>query len=231
MPNDLVKNNIAYNETLAPEAWNGSNIKKDVRYKLLQAAKLFIDSLDIPNFKVIDIVLTGSMANFNYTKYSDFDVHIITSYSDLQCDDLAAEFYQAKKKIWNDDHDVIVRGHEVEMYVEDINEPPIAAGVYSLLDDTWVKQPSYLPPSVDDGSVGHKVQDLIVKINKTIASADEALDIQRLLHKLRKMRQSGLDQGGEYSVENLAYKILRNQGYLDRLSAAIRDQQDRALSL
>ena len=109
--------NIAYNKTLAPEAFRGVNLRSEVRYKLLQSAQQFIDYLEIPNFKLLDVILTGSMANFNYTKFSDFDVHIVTRYRDLDCDDLAEAFYLAKKKIWNDDHDVIVRGHEVELYV------------------------------------------------------------------------------------------------------------------
>jgi len=223
--------NIAYNKTLAPEAFRGVNLRSEVRYKLLQSAQQFIDYLEIPNFKLLDVILTGSMANFNYTKFSDFDVHVVTRYRDLDCDDLAEAFYQAKKKIWNDDHDVIVRGHEVELYVEDIDEPPIAGGIYSLLDDSWVKEPTYEPPSIDDQAVNHKVSDIILRIQKTIQSADEPNDIRRLLHKLRKMRQNGLDADGEYSVENISYKILRNLGYLDKLSKAIKDQQDANLSL
>jgi predicted nucleotidyltransferase len=223
--------NIAYNKTLAPEAFRGVNLRSEVRYKLLQSAQQFIDYLEIPNFKLLDVILTGSMANFNYTKFSDFDVHVVTRYRDLDCDDLAEAFYQAKKKIWNDDHDVIVRGHEVELYVEDIDEPPIAGGIYSLLDDSWVKEPTYEPPSIDDQAVNHKVSDIILRIQKTIHSADEPNDIRRLLHKLRKMRQNGLDADGEYSVENISYKILRNLGYLDKLSKAIKDQQDANLSL
>lgn len=228
---DYIKHNVQYNSELAAEAWNNANLRKEVRYKLLQAAKMFIEYLDIPNFKVIDIVLTGSMANFNYTKFSDFDVHVVTRYSDLECDDLAEAFYQAKKKIWNDDHDVIVRGHEVELYVENVDEPPVSGGIYSLLDDTWLQKPSYSPPEIDDAAVNAKVEDLIKRISATISGADDANDIRRLLDKIRRMRRAGLDQGGEYSVENLAFKILRNLGYLEQLSNAIKDQQDQALSL
>ena len=230
MPN-YIKHNVAYNQELAAEAWSGPNLRKEVRYKLLRAAKMFVDYLEIPNFTVVDVVLTGSMANFNYTKFSDFDVHVVTRYSDLECDDLAEAFYQAKKKIWNDDHDVIVRGHEVELYVEDVDHPPVSGGVYSLLDDTWLTQPSYDPPEIDNAAVNAKVEDLIKRISSTISGADDEGDIRRLLDKIRRMRRAGLDSGGEYSVENLAFKILRNLGYLDQLSKAIKDQQDRALSL
>ena len=231
MPENFVQGNVAYNQTLAPEAWIDSGLRREVRYKLLKAAQMFIDTLDINNFKLYDIVLTGSMANYNYTRYSDFDVHVVTKYSELDCDDLAEAFYSAKKKIWNDDHDIIVRGHEVELYVEDLDQPPVAAGIYSLLDNVWIKQPSYDPPTIADSDVNVKVLDLIKQIQATIEGANEANDIRRLLYKLRNMRQSGLERHGEYGVENLSYKILRNLGYLDKLSKAIKDQQDLALSL
>lgn len=231
MPTNFTSDNIAYNSRLAPEAWANGRLRKEVRYKLLQAAKFFIDQLEIPGFKLYDIVLTGSMANYNYTRYSDFDVHVVTKYTDLQCDDLAEEFYQAKKKIWNDNHDIIVRGHDVELYVEDYDQPPVAAGIYSLLDDNWIKTPEFKKPGIDDRAVNLKVEDLILQIQKTLSTADDPEDITRLFGKLRKMRQTGLDHGGEYSVENLSYKILRNLGYLDKLSKARQDQQDFDLSL
>jgi predicted nucleotidyltransferase len=231
MPENFVQGNVAYNSTLAPEAWRHGRLRREVRYKLLRAAKFFIDQLDIPGFRVYDVVLTGSMANYNYTKYSDFDVHVVTKYSELECDDIAEEFYQAKKKIWNDNHDIMVRGHEVELYVEDAAQPPVAAGIYSLLDDGWIREPEYSKPGIDQLAINAKVKDLVVQINKTIAAADDPEDITRLFAKLRKMRQSGLDSGGEFSVENLIYKILRNMGYLDKMSRARQDQQDADLSL
>jgi hypothetical protein len=107
----------------------------------------------------------------------------------------------------------------------------VAAGIYSLLNGDWIKQPEFRRPGIDDRAVNLKVEDLITQINKTLEHADDPEDITRLFTKLRKMRQSGLDSGGEYSVENLSYKILRNLGYLDRMTQARQDQQDRDLSL
>lgn len=224
-------NNIAYNDQLSPKAWSGDRIRPEVRYKLLQTAKAFIGYLDIPGFRVLDIVLTGSMANYNYTNYSDFDVHVVTQYADLQCDDLAEAFYRAKKQLWNDQHDVVVRGHDVEMYVEDVDDPPVSAGVFSLLDDRWLEEPDYDPPNINGSAVGLKVQDLIKQIESVLKSADDPDDIRRLSNKLRDMRQAGLADAGEFSVENLAFKVLRNQGYIDRLYKEFNRQQDIDLSL
>ena len=224
-------NSIAYNNELSPKAWSGNRLRPEVRYKLLQTAKLFINYLDIPGFRVLDIVLTGSMANYNYTEYSDFDVHVVTKYADLQCDDLAEAFYRAKKQLWNDQHDVIIRGHDVEMYVEDIEEPPVSAGIYSLLDNQWLKEPDYQVPEFDRSAVRIKVQDLIKQIDVAVESADDPEDLKRISDKIREMRRAGLAKGGEFSVENLAFKVLRNKGYIDRLYKEYNHQQDIDLSL
>lgn len=224
-------NSIAYNNELSPKAWSGNRLRSEVRYKLLQTAKLFINYLDIPGFRVLDIVLTGSMANYNYTEYSDFDVHVVTRYADLQCNDLAEAFYRAKKQLWNDQHDVIIRGHDVEMYVEDIEEPPVSAGIYSLLDNQWLKEPDYQVPEFDRSAVRIKVQDLIKQIDVAVESADNPEDLKRISDKIREMRRAGLAKGGEFSVENLAFKVLRNKGYIDRLYKEYNHQQDIDLSL
>ena len=227
---DFVKRNVAYHSELNPVAWSHGQLRPEVRKHLLKIAEVFEHYLEIPNFEVQDIVLTGSMANYNYTRYSDFDLHIVADYTDLQCDDFAEAFYQAKKKIWNDAHDITIRGHEVELYVEDIKRTAVSGGVYSIQENDWIKEPSYDPPVIDNTAVNLKVLDLVKRINSTIKERDH-LSMKSLMDKLRKMRRSGLDTEGEFGVENLAFKILRNQGYIDQLNTAYLDQQDAELSL
>ena len=227
---DLVKTNVAYHNELNPQAWDNGQLRPEVRERLLQIATIFIDYLDIPNFDALDIVLTGSIVNYNYTRYSDFDLHIVTRYADLRCDDIAAAFYRAKKEIWNNQHDIMIRGHEVELYVEDVEEPPVSGGVYSVVNDRWIKKPSYNPPKINDRAVNDKANDLINRITQAINSNDTN-EIERLRTKIRNMRRSGLDTAGEFGVENLAFKIVRNLGYLDKLSTAYTQQQDRDLSI
>ena len=228
---DYVKGNIAYHSELNPKAWEAGQLRPEVQVKLLQIAKRFVNYLEVPGFRVLDVVLTGSMANFNWTQYSDFAVHVVTNYADLQCDDLAEAFYQAKKKIWNDAHDITIHGHEAELYVEDINEPPVSAGMYSLLQNEWIKKPNHNPPEINDTGVNKKVQGLIKQIDKIISSANDPEDVKRVMDKIRKMRRAGLDAAGEFSVENLAFKVLRNQGHLDRLSTEYHQRQDSELSI
>lgn len=228
---DFVTGNVAYNKTLCPVVWDNKLMRPEVRDKLLQIAEVFVSYLEIPNFEILDIVLAGSLANFNWTRHSDFDLHVVTRYNDLQCDDIAEAFYRAKKQIWNDAHDITIHGHEIELYVEDINEPPVSAGLFSVMDNKWLSVPRFSQPEINSGAVNHKVQDLIVQIKHAIRTADDPNDINRIRSKLRHMRQAGLDKGGEFSVENLAFKVLRNLGYLDKLSKAFLTQQDRDLSL
>jgi hypothetical protein len=228
---DFVKRNIAYHSKLNPVAWIRGQLRPEVREHLLKIAGVFEHYLEIPNFEVQDIVLTGSLANYNYTPYSDFDLHVVTDYRDLECDDVAEALYRAKKEIWNDQHDITIRGHEVELYIEDLAQPPVSAGMYSLLKDQWIREPSYDPPKINDSAVNAKVADLIKQITVAIETADDPEDLKRIKDKIRKMRRSGLDTEGEFGVENLAFKILRNQGYLDRLNQAYLDQQDQELSL
>ena len=228
---DFVRATAQYHTELCPRAWDGDDMRPEVRAKLLEIAETFVRYLEIPDFEVIDIVLTGSMANYNWTDYSDFDIHVITRYADLQCDDLAEAFYRAKKTIWNTDHDITVRGHEAELYVEDADKPPVSGGVYSLRDDVLIKEPGYERPDVNDTAVVAKVQDLVKQIEVAMQSADDPEDLRRITDKLRRMRRTGLDRHGEFGVENLAFKTLRNMGLIADLHRAYLHQQDQQLSL
>ena len=227
---DLVKGNIAYHEELNPAVWDdGHALRLEVRYKLLEIAKRFIEYLEVPNFKLSGILLRGSLANYNYTAYSDFDLHLVTNYADLGCD-ITEQFYMAKKKIWNDEHDITIKGYEVELYVEDINAKNVSAGTYNVLDDKWVSVPTHEEPSIDDRAVSAKARDLIAQINRAIKTGSVE-DLDRLKDKIKTMRQAGLDAGGEFSTENLAFKILRNKGYMDKLYKSKTQKFDQELSL
>ena len=228
---DFVSGNIDYHDTLNPIAWDDSDkLRSEVQLKLLEIARVFVKYLDIPNFEVVDIVLTGSMANYNYTKYSDFDIHVVTHYANLQSDEIAEAFYRAKKEIWNNEHDIKIRGHEAELYVEDSETPPVSGGVYSILRDEWINKPEYDPPRINNTAVNAKVKDLVRQIAHAIKDGD-INDIERIRTKIRNMRKSGLAKAGEFGVENLAFKILRNEGYLDKLHKAYIALQDQELSL
>jgi len=63
---------------------------------------------------------------------------------------------------------------------------------------------------------------------------DNHVDLDSVKHfkeKMRDMRGAAIKRGGEFSFENLVFKELRNQGYLDKLSDYQKTSQDQALSL
>lgn len=226
---DLTKGNIVYHNELNPAVWEGDELRVDVRYKLLEIAKRFIEYLEVPNFKLKDVILRGSLVNYNYTAYSDFDLHIVTDFSSLDCD-ITEAFYMAKKRIWNDEHDIIIKGHEVELYVEDVDAVNVSAGTYSVLNGKWLRVPKYDPPEVDERAVNIKARDLMTQITRAIKSGSVE-DITRLQDKIKTLRQGGLDRAGEFSTENLAFKIIRNKGYLDKLYKNKNQKFDQELSI
>lgn len=221
---------VQYHDTLHPKVWANNRLDSKIQSRLLKVARLFVNNLNVKNFKIIDVVLTGSMANYNYNKFSDFDLHIITDYSALNCSDLAGEFYQAKKSLWNMVHDITIHGHDVELYVEDVNDPPVASGMYSILKDKWIAEPVKKRPDIDSNSVDRKAESVVNTIQRVL-SDNNRRDIKRTLNRLRKMRRAGLAKAGEYSVENLVFKIVRNLGYISELQNALRTSHDSKLSI
>ena len=225
------RQNIQYHANLNPNCWRGWTMLPPVREKLVDIAQLFVDYLELPEFEIDDVRLTGSMCNFNWTKYSDFDLHIVTDYSALKCDDIASALYQAKKTIWNDNHDITINGHDVELYIEDSAKPPHSVGMFSVIDNKWMSKPEYINPKYDYSAVDRKAKALIDLIQKTIYNSNSVDDFERTVTKVYKMRQSGLDAGGEFSTENLAFKTVRNLKWLDRLHNARDNFIDKTYSL
>ena len=59
-----------------------------------------------------------------------------------------------------------------------------------------------------------KIDNIIEKGKKGV---DVLNDIENIRTKIKSFRQSGLDSGGEYSYENLTFKLLRRNGYIGKL--------------
>jgi len=204
-------------DKLSDKIWQeGKKMKSEIREKLLVIAEEFTDYLGVA-LDVLDVTMTGSYANYNYTKYSDIDLHIIVSYDDLSdVEDLASEFFNAKKSFWNDRHDIKIKGIEVELYAQDEKEPHSSTGVYSVRFDKWIVEPKKFKTEVDTDSIKRKYKKLEKEVDIVLKDGDYS-DISTMLKKIKKMRQSGLDSFGELSDENLVYKILRNSGDLQKL--------------
>lgn len=222
---------VEYHDTLNPLIWDGEEMRLDVRVTLLKSALAFVEFLEVPDLKIQGVQFVGSNASFNYTDYSDCDVHIIIDFDESPCPELAENFFQTKKTLWNKIHDgVTVRGYKVELYAEDIKNPTKASGMYDLLNGAWIKKPAKEEPSFDSAAVTAKVEALANEIDAICAAGDKE-DVNDMFDILRTMRKAGLMQAGEFSTENLAFKTIRNLGYIDKLSAARVKAQDKELTL
>jgi len=86
-------------------------------------------------------------------------------------------------------------------------------------------------PIFDDQAVNRKVKYLMKEIDMFMGDNNVITDVTHLKQKIWDMRKAGLASGGEFSVENLAFKVLRNMGYLDKIKDAEADAEDKELSL
>jgi predicted nucleotidyltransferase len=219
------------------EFWTPENkLNPKIRKALMKIAKEFYDSIELENKpKVKDIVFTGSLANYNYSDYSDVDLHLLFDFG-TDKETLSQLFLLAKSK-WNDKHDITIKGYDVEVYAEDESSPHVATGLYSVLKDKWIKEPKKEAPAYDEQDVMTKVRYFVGMfdqlVNQYKAGQLDGLDkkIEKFRDKLGKFRQSGLQKGGEFSTENLAFKLLRRAGYMEKLANLQNMTMDRQLSV
>ena len=206
-----------------------------VRERLLEISDNFIDFLGV-EFFIHDVVLTGSLANYNWSEFSDVDLHIIIDYEDTGHNiDLLKEFFNAKKGVWNALHDIKIKNYEVEVYVQDVTEKHIASGVYSILNYNWIIEPQKEKKSIDDRKILEKGEEYAKIIDDLIEKGKEGIDIrsdiEEVRKKIKRFRQSGLDGGGEYSYENLTFKLLRRNGYIKKLIDLRKEITDKKFSI
>ena len=212
------------NDTLEPDIWEDNKIKPEVRKALLKIVKDFL--IDLPfDLDVEDITLTGSLANYNWSRYSDVDLHILVDFKKVDDNqELVAQFFRNLQTNWNNTHDIYMSDYEVEIYFQDTNEPHLSTGVYSIQNDEWDVEPKPVAASIDYANIEKKATDISDRITDIERMMDEGeedkvLDaIDRLKAKIRNMRKTGLEGAGQFSVENLAFKVLRRSEELKRLS-------------
>ena len=226
-------------DTLNPKLWSDeqTRLKPEVRKVLLQIAYDFLDEVKINSSDIVDITVTGSSANYNWTEYSDIDLHIVLDFRQIgEKVSLVKNFFHAKSKLWNLAHEIMIGGHEVELYVQELAEPHASTGVFSLALGRWVKKPRKHKPTIDQTMVHKKANtlvDLIDQIEKHFAI--ENYDIahkmaEKVRNKIRNFRKCGLQDSGEYSSENLAFKTLRKNGYLRKLADLLISSYDKSKS-
>ena len=209
---------------LNPKLWTDGEFHPKLRLQLLKISKAFYKFLGI-NAEIKDVTLTGSNANYNWTKHSDIDLHLIINYKDINdATILVRELMQSKKSLWNNTYPIEYKGMNIELYAQDSNEPHASTGVYSLFNNDWVHEPEADVVSVEDAAIDKKAEPYKYEIDNLDPYEDGLLEkIQKLKARLKQLRQTGLETVGEYSIENLAFKSLRNSGHLEKLSELEKD--------
>ncbi len=233
-------------QELNPKIWPNGKINSRVRLRLMDIADDFFATLKIDWLKPLDILLTGSMANYNWSKYSDFDLHLLLDFSDVDENvDFVHEYFTAKKKLWNEEHEnLMIYGFPVEVYVQDISEPLVSNGIYSLYKNKWVVEPS--KDAIK--SLGNEKETIKAKAIETMKKIDALYNatfdisygydgekiiaqIKKLINIIKGIRKESLSNGGEMSAGNIFFKILRRTGYIEKLFTAKTLAYDRKESI
>ena len=235
---DVIKS-FSIQDNLNSEIWENGKLKVEILKKLRTIGKDFFKELELePNVKLHDITLTGSISNYNWSKFSDVDLHLRLDFSEIDDDkDFVKNYMLAKKTIWNDKHDITIYDFPVEVYVEDIGDTHIASGLYSILHNKWLVIPKKKELKIDFDDIRSKAEGYVGSINtlKELMSLGRYKKVIQMIEsiktKLKRMRQSGLERGGEFSVENLAFKALRRSPFIAMISKMKDDAYDKIMTM
>ena len=220
---------VAFHSTLNPRLWDKNRqMHPEVRQALLRIAKDFQEFLGLDDFDLLDVTVSGSNAAFTYTPYSDLDLHLVTMIPDEHKH--LRQLFDAKKYQYNDQHNIKVRDIDVELYVQEADQPHASMGVYSVLKEQWLRQPRRRKSDIDDTSVREKFNQMKFRIQQAILN-DDYDRIDAVWRDLKAMRKTGLAREGEFSPENLAYKILRAQGLIEKLTVHLTSVKSQELSI
>jgi hypothetical protein len=213
-----------HHHELNPVLWDNNSLRPEVRVKLLEIARHFALYLNVPRLYLKDVTLSGSSAGYNYSEYSDIDLHLVVNKLESE------ELFTAKKNLYNSQHNLAIHNIPVELYVQPADQPHHSAGIYSVLDNRWINEPVHEEPTVDTKDIKSKARSYSGQINIAMRSNDIEL-CRKTMDDLKRLRKAGLETNGEQSVENLAFKLLRARGQIDKLRKYITKLESAELSL
>ena len=220
-PNQINLKSFNFKKELNPKIWKNGKLKDNIRKRLIKIAKEFIDSTEL-DFIPVDIVIVGSIASFNWSKYSDIDLHIITDFKQLNDNvDLVKNYLYAKKCEWNDKHNNIkIYGYDVELYAQDISEQNESNGIYSVKYSHWLKIPAYKHKKLDKDAIKEIASMYINKIEYYNRKYDELNSdkVDYLYDSIIQGRKKSLPIDGEQATGNIVFKVLRRSGHLEMLN-------------
>ena len=224
---------------LNPDIWlmddEGYKMRPEIRDSLLKIVEDYEEFIDI-DIDIEDITLTGSLSNFNWSEFSDVDLHILVDFENPS-ESIEKKYLDSRRIIWNSLRDVNVKGFESEIYVQDSKEQHFASGMYSVMYNEWVVKPEEKEVVLDPHKILSKSKqwmDMIDQIEDSMerTSPKELMGmVEDLKRRLKKYRGAGLADKGEYSYENLTFKFLRRNGYIGKLMGLKNKLIDKSLTL
>lgn len=229
---------------LHPKLWVNNKLNSRVRLRLLDIADDFIDTLAVDWVKPKDIVFTGSLANYNWSRYSDIDIHVILDYNKVyKKKEFVEDYFSSKKELWLNEHPKLsIYGFPIELYVEDTNEQSTSSGIYSLNKNEWIKEPvDFEDVKLNAQYIKDYAAKLMTQIDNIEKKQKNAKDdykveqcrkeLLKIFDRLKKIRKEGLNKGGEMSSGNIIFKILRRTKYIDKIWELINTSYDKINSI
>ena len=216
--------------------------------KLLDISDDFINTLGIDTDETEDVIMTGSLANYNWSEeYSDIDLHVVVDYGLFSGKpEMVKDYFDAKRKLWNELHkDLKIYGFPVELYVQDSSEIHASSGVYSVDKDKWLVKPNKSKLNMDDVN-DEFVKDVVAQITQQVDSLYDMLDdsddeykdrkvselAKELFDIIRLERRNSLKNTNKEMVDgNIIFKTLRRNGYIEKLVNLINRSYDKVNSL
>jgi hypothetical protein len=144
--------------------------------------------------------------------------------------EIADKLVKLLAKKWNQEHNIKIKGHNVEVYVQDFNEKNASTGVYSLTGNRWINEAEPKKIVLDKNLIRQKYESWKVRIHDAIRSRD-LTKTKQMMKDLVNVRNVGLKSEGEFSTENLVFKILRQSGLIGQIKSSIQGMENKALSV
>ena len=211
-----IEDAINFHDEYNPWLFDGDKLKPTIKRQLETIADDFVEFMGIPGLAIEDIIITGSNVAYTYTSHSDLDLHLLVDFAKLPNSDVYKELFNAKKSLYNDTYEITIRDIPVELYVQDTAQPHVSLGEYSLYKDMFTRIPTKKRANLDEISAASKFE----RLEEMCLLALKSKDIDKVKHVLdiiKRYRQAGLDNKGEFGPENLAFKAIRSKGYFQAL--------------
>lgn len=211
----LEKYDIEIHNYLNPSIWEeDGQLRSKIRQGILDIVDEFKNYIDF-ELPIIDIVIVGSNASYNYTSNSDLDIHLIVNFDNIdENKELVNNLCQSWKSLFNKSYDIMLGGQPVEMYIEDMETSTNSNGIYSVIQDRWLKYPE--PIEIPEFNIDRELEEVKVEIDDALNSNNYD-EVSRIIDWLYYQRKLALQLEGEFSVGNLIFKAIRNEGLLDKL--------------